>query len=237
MIIWHAAVFAAYFVKGVAGFANTLIHAGVMAFYLDNAVITPVDSLLTAPATGVMLWKHRAGLDRRIWLPVALVSSAFLVPGALLLRNMDGRAVKLIFGAVVIALSLDMLRPAQPRRGNAGRGWEWALIVLSGILSGMFGVGALTAAAMGRMTKDSRAMKANLSAVFAVDNILRLIIYAFTGLLTDERLLQALALAPAMGAGLFLGIRCAGRLSERTVRLCIVCALALSGAMLIVTNL
>lgn len=240
MVIWHLAVLAAYFVKGLAGFGNTLIHTGVMAFFLDNAVITPVDLLLTSPANGVLLWKHRACLDRRIWLPIALVSSAFLVPGALLLRNMDSRIVKLIFGAVVIALSLDMLRDRGPQRAAPRRGEKilrWVLVVASGILSGMFGVGALAAAVLGKITKDSRGMKANAAAVFVVDNILRLIIYAFTGLLTGERLLQALALAPAMGAGLFLGIRCAGRLSEKAVRLCVICVLALSGVMLIVNNL
>ena len=240
MVIWHLAVLAAYFVKGLAGFGNTLIHTGVMAFFLDNAVITPVDLLLTSPANGVLLWKHRACLDRRIWLPIALVSSAFLVPGALLLRNMDSRIVKLIFGAVVIALSLDMLRDRGPQRAAPRRGEKilrWVLVVASGILSGMFGVGALAAAVLEKITKDSRGMKANAAAVFVVDNILRLIIYAFTGLLTGERLLQALALAPAMGAGLFLGIRCAGRLSEKSVRLCVICVLALSGVMLIVNNL
>lgn len=240
MIIWQAAVFAAYFIKGLAGFGNSLVHAGVMAFFLDNAVITPVDLILTAPANGLLLWNHRARLERRIWLPVALVSSAFLIPGALLLRNMDGRVVKLIFGVVVIALSLDMLRDRPQRQTAPSRGEKallWALVTASGILSGMFGVGALVAAVMGRITKDSRAMKANISAVYVIDNVMRLIIYACTGLLTGERVLQALILVPAMGIGLFLGMRCAGRLSEHAVRLCIVCTLALSGLMLIVNNI
>ena len=240
MIIWQIAVFAGYFVKGIAGFGNSLIHAGIMAFFKDNAVITPVDSMLTLPANVTMTWKHRQWLDKKIWLPAALISGLFLVPGALLLRNMDGRAVKLIFGFVVLALSLDMLRskdkvPAAPT-GRA-KVMHWITVVLSGVLSGMFGVGALMAAALTKTTRDSKELKANLSAVYASTDVLRVIIYAATGLLTGPLALQGLILMPAMLLGLFLGIRCAGKLSERSVRMCIILVLVGSGLTLILNNL
>ena len=240
MIIWHIAILAAYFVKGLAGFGNSLIHTGVMAFFLENSVITPVDLLLTLPANIAMMWKHRAHLIRRIWLPAALISAIFLVPGALLLRNLNGRIIKLIFGAVVIAISLDLLRNKDQTNAAPtvlSRVITWIMIVLSGILSGMFGVGALMAAAMGKMTGSSRELKANMSAVYSLNDTFRVIIYSLTGLLTWPRVLQALTLFPAMAVGLFLGMKCAGKLSERSVRLCIVVVLAASGLMLIINNL
>ena len=156
MIIWHITVLAAYFVKGLAGFGNSLVHAGIMAFFTDNAVITPVDLLLTLPANITMAWKHRAHLQRKVWLPATIITVIFLVPGALLLRNLDGRVVKLIFGFVVIALSMDMLRqkkdqtPAAP--SALSKAVNWIMIVLSGILSGMFGVGALLAGLVSLLT-------------------------------------------------------------------------------------
>ena len=42
--VWHLAIFLAYFVKGLAGFGNSLIHNGIMALLLDNAVIAPVET-------------------------------------------------------------------------------------------------------------------------------------------------------------------------------------------------
>ena len=240
MLIWHAVVFAAYFVKGLAGFGNSLIHTGVMAFFLDNAVITPVDLVLTSPANVALTMKHRAYLNKRLWIPAALVTVAALAPGALLLKNLDSRLIKLLFGALVILLGLDMLCPAKQSAESKSKGQRaltWGMVVLSGVISGMFGVGALLAAAMGRMTGDSRSLKANLSAAFVADNVGRIIIYILTGLLTLPRFLQALQLFPAMGAGLFLGILCAGKLSEKAARLCVVAVLVASGVMLIINNM
>ena len=46
MILWMLAVLVGYFVKGVAGFGNTLVVTGVMAFSRTNAELTPVELLL-----------------------------------------------------------------------------------------------------------------------------------------------------------------------------------------------
>ena len=240
MLIWCVTVFAAYFVKGVAGFGNSLVHMGVMAYFRDNAELTPIDLILTVPANLSLTWKYRRCLKRRIWLPAALAAVAMLIPGALILRDLDARIVKLIFGPLIILLGLNLLRkPEEPAGGQPerSRAVTWGLILLSGVVSGMFGIGALIAVAMARMVRDSRELKANMSAVFLADNAGRTLIYALTGLLTAESLLRSLLLAPAMAAGLFLGMRLAGRFSERTVRLCVVGVLVASGVLLIAANL
>ena len=173
-------------------------------------------------------------------LVVLTILCCTLLPGALLLRHTDPRIVKLLFGPAVILLGLNMLRPAREAadvRSPGGRIVTWGLVVLAGIMSGMFGIGALTTAAMGRMTSDMKELKANLSAVFMADNACRLVIYAFTGILTREGLLRALQLTPAMALGLLLGMACAGRISEHAVRLCVVAVLVASGILLIVNNL
>ena len=48
--------------------------------------------------------------------------------------------------------------------------------VASGVLCGLFGVGALLAAYVSRVTDDSQSFKANISAVFMIDNTFRIII-------------------------------------------------------------
>ena len=240
MLIWQLTILASYFVKGVAGFGNSLVHLGIMAYFRDNAELASVDPLLTAPANVVQLVRFRKYLNRRKWLPVTLVMVLALLPGALLLRYTDPRIVKLLFGPAVILLGLNMLRPAKEAadvRSAGGRIVTWGLVILAGIMSGMFGIGALITAAMGRMTSDMKELKANLSAAFVADNACRLVIYAFTGILTRNGLLRALQLTPAMALGLLLGMACAGRISEHAVRLCVVAVLVASGILLIVNNL
>ncbi|MDO4484789.1 MAG: hypothetical protein Q4C54_10300 [Clostridia bacterium] len=59
MVLWAIAVFAAYFIKGLTGFGNTLIVTSIMAHTMDNAVVTPVELILTYPANVILSWQHR----------------------------------------------------------------------------------------------------------------------------------------------------------------------------------
>ncbi len=57
----HSVVFAAFFLKGIAGFGNTLIVNGGLAFIRENRFITPIDTLLGLPVNIFMVvreWKY-----------------------------------------------------------------------------------------------------------------------------------------------------------------------------------
>ena len=56
MWLWILAVLAAYFIKGLCGFANTLVLTTILSFGTDNADISPVDLLLCYPMNGIMTW-------------------------------------------------------------------------------------------------------------------------------------------------------------------------------------
>ena len=219
-IIWFLVVTLGYFVKGAAGFGNSPIHTGCMAFFLNNADLTPVDYVLTVPANVALTIKHRKHLIPGLWIPGALVTMIAVIPGALLLKNMDSRALKAVFGVVIVLLGADMLRK---KSGETKAPPRWAVLAmtgLSGVINGLFGIGVLLAAVMGRVIPDSQTLKANISAIFTAGNLTILPVYLMTGLLTKDVFLRALSLYPAMAIGLFLGIRFAGRLKETTLRRC-----------------
>lgn len=109
MILWFIAAFTAYFVQGLCGFANTLIFTAILSFGAANANISPVDVLLGYPANLILTWKNRRSLDPKVILPLAILVLAGSIPGALMLRNVDARPVKLVFGLVVIALGMEIL--------------------------------------------------------------------------------------------------------------------------------
>lgn len=85
--------------------------------------------------------------------------------------------------------------------------WMTALVgIAAGILSGLFGVGALLAAYVSRITDTGSGFKANISVVFLTENVFRLLLYAMLGMITPAVLKSALLLMPAMLASLFAGI-------------------------------
>lgn len=118
----------AYFIKGLCGFANTLVFTAILSFGSVNANISPIDLLLGYPANVILTWENRKNLDPKVYIPLAVLVLAGSIPGAFLLKNVDARAIKLVFGMVVVALGAEMLsREYSKKRVPSSRlpGWCW----------------------------------------------------------------------------------------------------------------
>ena len=236
--LWMLAAASAYFIKGLCGFANTLVFTSILSFGVANANISPIDLLLGYPTNIILTWKNRKKLDAKVYLPLAAMVLAGSVPGALLLKNVDARVIKLVFGAVVVLLGAEMLsREYNKRKLRSSKPVLLLIGVTAGVLSGMFGVGALLAAYVSRVTEGGDAFKANISAVFIADNTFHIVLYSVLGLLTFDTVKFVLTLLPFALLGLFAGMRCSSRMDEKLVRKITSVLLILSGISLILKNL
>ena len=160
------------------------------------------------------------------------------VPGALLLKHVDARAIKVVFGAVIVLLGAEMLlRERQKGKLRSSKLLLVLIGVLAGVLCGLFGVGALLAAYVSRVTDDQNGFKANISAVFVAENTFRIVLYSCLRLITPETLRTALLLLPFALLGLWIGMRSSARLNEKTAGRLVAVLLVLSGVSLIVKNL
>ena len=238
MYLWILAAVAAYFIKGLCGFANTLVFTSILSFGVANANISPIDLLLGYPTNLILTWKNRKRLVPKAYLPLAALVLAGSIPGAFLLKHVDARAVKVLFGVVVAALGAEMFSREYSKKLLRSSKIVLAIIgVTAGVLCGLFGVGALLAAYVSRVTEDGGSFKANISAVFIVDNTFRIVLYSALGLLTFDTLKTALLLLPFALAGLFLGMKCSSRMNESLVKKITSILLVLSGISLILKNL
>lgn len=227
----------AYFVKGLCGFANTLVFSSVLGFRFDNINISPVELLLGYPGNVILAWRERKSVKLRICLPLAALVLLGNIPGIFLLKNADTGWVKLFFGLVIIGLGLEML--FRERRGQtAAEGKPHGVLsvtigILSGLLCGLYGIGALLAAYMSRVTEGSGSFKGNLCVVFLIENTFRIALYGATGILTAGVVKNAVMLLPAMALGLFFGMESGRFLKEKTVKKAVIVLLILSGAALV----
>lgn len=238
MYLWIIAAAVSYFIKGLCGFANTLIFTSILSFGAANANISPIDLLLGCPANLILTWKNRKSLNPKVYLPLAALVLTGSIPGAFLLKNVDARAIKLVFGIVVTALGAEMLsREYSRKKARSSRLILVIIGVAAGVLCGLFGVGALLAAYINRVTEDGSSFKANISAVFIVDNVFRMILYSVLGLLTPDTVRFALLLIPFALVGLFAGMKCSSHMDEKLVKKITSLLLILSGISLILKNL
>ena len=225
----------AYFIKGLCGFANTLVFSTILSFSTNNVNISPVELVLGLPSNIMISYKERKSIDWKVCLPLAGLVLLGDIPGILMLKNTDTQVIKGIFGFVIIAIGLEML--FREYMGSAKKSQILLIVigVLSGILCGLYGIGALLAAYMGRVTDNSSAFKGNLCIVFLIDNLFRLVMYSVTGIITVDTLKQSVLLIPFMGLGLYLGMKGSSFLDEKKIKKLVIIMLILSGISLIVT--
>lgn len=225
----------AYFIKGLCGFANTLVFSTILSFSTNNVNISPVELVLGLPSNIMISYKERKSVDWKVCLPLAGLVLLGDIPGILMLKNTDTQVIKGIFGFVIIAIGLEML--FREYMGSAKKSQILLIVigVLSGILCGLYGIGALLAAYMGRVTDNSSAFKGNLCIVFLIDNLFRLVMYSVTGIITVDTLKQSVILIPFMGLGLYLGMKGSSFLNEKKIKKLVIIMLILSGISLIVT--
>lgn len=241
MDVWMViAVLCAYFVKGMCGFANTLVFSTILSFRESNLNISPVELLTGYPSNVLLAVRERKSLSLKICLPLSLMVVAGSIPGAFLLKNGDVGWVKVFFGVAVTGVGVELFLREWKGTGKKGKNSPALLVllgVLSGLLCGLFGIGALLAAYVGRTTEDNSAFRGNLCIVFLVENTFRILLYAQLGILTWEICQASLCLMPFMFSGLAAGVLCSKRCGERLVRRAVVALLAVSGIVLVLSNL
>ena len=238
MIFWIIATLLAFYVKGLCGFANTLVFTSILTFGTANINISPVELILGYPTNLIISIKERKKITPRIVIPLAIMVIIGSLGGALFLKNADTTLIKIIFGVLVILVGIEMLlRELSQMKAKNSKLLLTIIGILSGLLCGLYGVGALLGAYIGRTTDDLKSFKANICTVFIIENTFRVILYLFYGIITMESLKRALLLSPFMLIGLVAGMLSAGRISERVVKKIVIVLLIVSGIALILANL
>ena len=238
MVFWIIATLLAFYVKGLCGFANTLVFTSILTFGIANINISPVELILGYPTNLIISIKERKAITPRIVIPLATMVIIGSLGGALFLKNADTTLIKIIFGVLVILVGIEMLlRELSQKKAKNSRVLLTIIGILSGFLCGLYGVGALLGAYIGRTTDDLKSFKANICTVFIIENTFRIILYLFYGIITMESLKRALILSPFMLIGLGAGMLSAGRISERVVKKIVIILLIVSGIALILANM
>lgn len=209
-----AAIGVAYVIFGMAGFGTALVAAPVLAYHLPVSQIVPLLALMDCSAAALNLLRDgRAadGTELRRLVPCLLAGS---LGGAALLLTLRADLLPLLLGIFVTAYALWTLaarRPATyfPARAAVPFG------LVGGVFSAMFGSGGFLYAIYlsGRLPKD--AMRVTQSTLIGISTLTRLVLFLAAGVYAGAALVKlAVALAPAMVAGLWVGRRITLRLSR-----------------------
>ena len=231
------AAFCAYFVKGMCGFANTMVFGTVMSFKTDNINITPVELLVNYPSNIIIAYKERKKLNIRALIILSACIVVGNIPGVFFLKIGDAGLIKFLFGIVIAAIGVQLLLSGNKANEKKPKLPVIMLIgMISGLICGVFGIGALMVVCVRSMTEDTGALRGTHNAIFAVEGLFRIIVYSITGIITLQTVQQALYLIPVMLISLYLGTLVSKKVSEKTARMIINIMLIFSGFSICVTN-
>lgn len=236
--MWFAALLA-FFIKGLCGFANTLVFTTLTNFNSSIVHISPIMVLINYPTNLIMVWNGRKAIDYRICVPLCIMVIAGIIPGTFFFTNMDTRMLEAIFGVVVVVIALEMLlnrRQAHPAGQKVG--WKMGLLgVLSGFVCGFCNTGVLVGTYLSKVTDDTQAFKANACVVYFLSDNIKLLMFLCLGVLNTDILLEALSIFPVAMLGLWLGMKSSRIMNEAVARKAVLVMLVISGLGLIINNL
>ena len=238
-IILFISTLLAYFVKSITGFGNTLVMGSLFSFAVPNRLTTPVDLIFSIPTNIYIAWRERKNISLKVVIPLSFMLLVGIIPGTFFLRVGNDRILKSILGIVVVGMALEMLT-RKPTKNETKKNSPIFLIIIgiiSGILAGLYGIGALLVAYISRTTNNKSEFRANICCVFLVNNVFRLFLYLFTGILNKEIFILTLILSPAVILGMIVGVKVDSKMKEETVKKSVIALLIISGTVLLVKSL
>ena len=97
-MLYAFSAFLAYFVKGLCGFANTLVFSSILSFWQDNIYITPIDLPLSLISNLLLVFHDHKALSVKIWGSGAFFMILGIIPGTFFLKAGDPALIKIILG-------------------------------------------------------------------------------------------------------------------------------------------
>jgi uncharacterized membrane protein YfcA len=201
-------VLGAYVVYGMTGFGSTVLSMPLLAQILPLKFAVPLMLLLDLGAFALFGARFRRGIryDEIRWLAAFMLAGIAI--GLTLLIRVPDRHLLAGLGLFVLAYAAYGLQ----RRGaplSLARAWSAPIGLAGGALSAMFGTGGVLFAIFNSARiRDKSELRATNAAMIMASSIVRVVLFGAAGLLSQRGLaVSALALAPAMVAGLLIGNR------------------------------
>lgn len=202
-----AVVAGGFAVEASIGFGATVIAVALGSFYFPLATLLPALVPVNLALSAYIVARYGAAVDARLlFRRIVPFMLAGLPVGLLAFRVVGDHRLKLVFGALVVALAATQLlrmlggATASPPLPPI---WSRALLVLAGVAHGAFATGGpLAVYVAGRELPDPARFRGTLSALWLLLNGVLVIGYLWSGALTA----RSLPLAGICGAGLAIGL-------------------------------
>jgi hypothetical protein len=205
-------------VRGITGFGGALVMTPPLALLFGPGLAVPTVLLLESVAAAPMLLQTRRQVRWRAIGPILAAACVTLPLGGYVLATADPQALRRAIAAIVIVLSLALLRGWR-YTGRQRLGTSIGLGALSGAMAGATSLGGPPVILYLLSGPDSiETTRANLTLFLAAISAAAIAMLWAGGLFGPAAAWTGLALAPGYYAGLVTGTRVFARFSDTRFR-------------------
>ncbi|MCR8645488.1 sulfite exporter TauE/SafE family protein [Paenibacillus sp. N1-5-1-14] len=230
-------VLVAGFIQGLTSFGFALISMPILAKIIPIQEAVPIIVILSICANVVILINCMRHVDmKKIW--ILVVSSILAAPlGTYLLVYLSANILKISTGVLIIMFAcILLLGKSFPIRDA-----KVAFIpvgIISGLLNSSISMsGPPVALFLSNQNTSKDVFRANLTAYAIILNMITLVTYMYSGLLTTEVLSYTAWLIPSMFVGVLLGIKAIKKLDDRLFKKIALWLIIISGIWTIISSI
>jgi uncharacterized protein len=238
LLVIFTIAFVAYVLFALSGFGSNLVTVPLLGHFLPLTYVLPMLATLDFGAALRVGFQSRGHLLKRelAWLLPCLGIGIAL--GTTLLVNLPARMVLGTLGSFILAYGVYSFKERPVRFRLA----QWSAIpcgIAGGVLSALFGTGGpVYVTYLAARGHDPRAVRSTITVLLSLTALTRIGLYLLYGLYAQANvLLYALATAPAMLAGVWLGHHLHLNLSKQRLIQCMAVLLVASGCSLLLRAL
>ncbi|MCI8803396.1 MAG: sulfite exporter TauE/SafE family protein [Oscillibacter sp.] len=237
-MIWLAVIatpFVAGMLQTVTGFGAGMVIVMILSHFLDMVKAPALSSAICAGLTVMLTWRFRKNIDLRLTLFPAVLYVAASTSAIRFLKKIDVSFLSLAFGVFLVLISLYFVFLSNRIEFRATRTSGVVCALVSGICSGLFGIGGPPIAVYFLAATDSKeAYIANLQFLFFVSSILNLYTRSLQGIYTADLIPLTIAGFVSINLGKRLGLKILGKLEGEVVKKIIYAFIGVSGILNIV---
>ena len=222
---------------GLAGFVQSFTGFGAAAILMT--VLPYAFSLLRAPGitqiictflAATMAWHFRKSINLKMMLLPTIIYTAASLAVVPVVKGLDLHVLTIVFGGFLVALSIYSLTLDKKLKVSGSLGALIGCSALSGVLSGLFGVGGPTMALyLFAVSKSKEEYLGTLQLLFVISNLAVTASRIANGIITADILPICAVGAVGILAGKHLGYKVGDKLDADKTRIAVNLCVGFSG--------